>query len=203
MRANIWRTALLHHTLLCCWAASARAARWDYRIHVYTIWWDSFSLWHIFMPLPHLCFCPFQINVTTVREHLPKGDFSIMTEMLKKFLSFMNLTVSMIVKTGLLSFVTLLYCHHGIVTTEGFLVELSSLCLLFEIPHVSVFVFCLFLTRTLLKSFFIFNVTSTEFVYDSVHSQTLWWTKISALSFVFWNCLESCFIEEKPNFSAE
>lgn len=35
-----------------------------------------------------------QINVTTVREHLPKGDFSIMTEMLKKFLSFMNLTVS-------------------------------------------------------------------------------------------------------------
>lgn len=35
-----------------------------------------------------------QINVTCVREHLPKGDFSIMTEMLKKFLSFMNLTVS-------------------------------------------------------------------------------------------------------------
>lgn len=33
--------------------------------------------------------------MTTVREHLPKGDFSIMTEMLKKFLSFMNLTVSM------------------------------------------------------------------------------------------------------------
>ncbi|KAM5140968.1 wings apart-like protein homolog isoform 2-T2 [Mantella aurantiaca] len=32
------------------------------------------------------------INVTTVRSHLPEGDFSIMTEMLKKFLSFMNLT---------------------------------------------------------------------------------------------------------------
>uniref|UniRef100_A0A4W3GWQ0 WAPL cohesin release factor n=1 Tax=Callorhinchus milii TaxID=7868 RepID=A0A4W3GWQ0_CALMI len=32
------------------------------------------------------------LNVTTVREHLPEGDFSIMTEMLKKFLSFMNLT---------------------------------------------------------------------------------------------------------------
>ncbi|XP_038204595.1 wings apart-like protein homolog isoform X3 [Arvicola amphibius] len=32
------------------------------------------------------------INVTTVREYLPDGDFSIMTEMLKKFLSFMNLT---------------------------------------------------------------------------------------------------------------
>ncbi|KAM3912544.1 wings apart-like protein homolog isoform 2-T2 [Leptodactylus fuscus] len=32
------------------------------------------------------------INVTTVRDHLPDGDFSIMTEMLKKFLSFMNLT---------------------------------------------------------------------------------------------------------------
>ncbi|KAG8551872.1 hypothetical protein GDO81_004317 [Engystomops pustulosus] len=32
------------------------------------------------------------INVTTVRSHLPDGDFSIMTEMLKKFLSFMNLT---------------------------------------------------------------------------------------------------------------
>uniref|UniRef100_A0AAY4DN15 Wings apart-like protein homolog n=1 Tax=Denticeps clupeoides TaxID=299321 RepID=A0AAY4DN15_9TELE len=31
-------------------------------------------------------------NVTTVRENLPKGDFSIMTEMLKKFLNFMNLT---------------------------------------------------------------------------------------------------------------
>ncbi|XP_061601283.1 wings apart-like protein homolog [Cololabis saira] len=36
-----------------------------------------------------------QVNVTTVREHLPKGDFSIMTEMLKKFLSFMNLTCAM------------------------------------------------------------------------------------------------------------
>ncbi|KAL0615863.1 Wings apart-like protein-like protein [Plecturocebus cupreus] len=34
------------------------------------------------------------INVTTVREYLPEGDFSIMTEMLKKFLSFMNLTVN-------------------------------------------------------------------------------------------------------------
>nr|XP_020661616.1 wings apart-like protein homolog isoform X2 [Pogona vitticeps] len=32
------------------------------------------------------------INVTTVRTYLPEGDFSIMTEMLKKFLSFMNLT---------------------------------------------------------------------------------------------------------------
>ncbi|XP_063814888.1 wings apart-like protein homolog isoform X2 [Pseudophryne corroboree] len=32
------------------------------------------------------------MNVTTVRSHLPDGDFSIMTEMLKKFLSFMNLT---------------------------------------------------------------------------------------------------------------
>uniref|UniRef100_A0A8C6UEI1 WAPL cohesin release factor b n=1 Tax=Neogobius melanostomus TaxID=47308 RepID=A0A8C6UEI1_9GOBI len=32
------------------------------------------------------------MNVTTVRENLPKGDFSIMTEMLKKFLNFMNLT---------------------------------------------------------------------------------------------------------------
>ncbi|XP_055028423.2 wings apart-like protein homolog isoform X2 [Misgurnus anguillicaudatus] len=33
-------------------------------------------------------------NVKTVRESLPKGDFSIMTEMLKKFLNFMNLTCS-------------------------------------------------------------------------------------------------------------
>uniref|UniRef100_A0A8C9Z0N9 Wings apart-like protein homolog n=1 Tax=Sander lucioperca TaxID=283035 RepID=A0A8C9Z0N9_SANLU len=32
------------------------------------------------------------LNVTTVRDNLPKGDFSIMTEMLKKFLNFMNLT---------------------------------------------------------------------------------------------------------------
>ncbi|KAJ8391785.1 hypothetical protein AAFF_G00085570 [Aldrovandia affinis] len=32
------------------------------------------------------------MNVTTVRENLPEGDFSIMTEMLKKFLNFMNLT---------------------------------------------------------------------------------------------------------------
>ncbi|XP_068114655.1 wings apart-like protein homolog isoform X2 [Hyperolius riggenbachi] len=32
------------------------------------------------------------MNVTSVRSHLPDGDFSIMTEMLKKFLSFMNLT---------------------------------------------------------------------------------------------------------------
>lgn len=38
--------------------------------------------------------CLHQMNVTTVRENLPKGDFSIMTEMLKKFLNFMNLTVS-------------------------------------------------------------------------------------------------------------
>lgn len=42
-----------------------------------------------------------QINVTTVRRHLPKGDFSIMTEMLKKFLNFMNLTVS-VVRAGCL-----------------------------------------------------------------------------------------------------
>lgn len=35
-----------------------------------------------------------QVNVSIVRESLPKGDFSIMTEMLKKFLNFMNLTVS-------------------------------------------------------------------------------------------------------------
>lgn len=49
----------------------------------------------------HADFCPLsdflsrlQLNVTTVRENLPKGDFSIMTEMLKKFLNFMNLTVS-------------------------------------------------------------------------------------------------------------
>uniref|UniRef100_UPI0037E7DF01 wings apart-like protein homolog n=1 Tax=Semicossyphus pulcher TaxID=241346 RepID=UPI0037E7DF01 len=42
------------------------------------------------------CLCQgSQINVTTVRDHLPKGDFSIMTEMLKKFLSFMNLTCAM------------------------------------------------------------------------------------------------------------
>ncbi|XP_067372549.1 wings apart-like protein homolog isoform X2 [Channa argus] len=42
------------------------------------------------------CLCQgSQMNVTTVREHLPKGDFSIMTEMLKKFLSFMNLTCAM------------------------------------------------------------------------------------------------------------
>ncbi|XP_020498712.2 wings apart-like protein homolog [Labrus bergylta] len=42
------------------------------------------------------CLCQgSQVNVTTVRENLPKGDFSIMTEMLKKFLSFMNLTCSM------------------------------------------------------------------------------------------------------------
>ncbi|XP_052001970.1 wings apart-like protein homolog isoform X2 [Xyrauchen texanus] len=34
------------------------------------------------------------MNVKTVRENLPKGDFSIMTEMLKKFLNFMNLTCS-------------------------------------------------------------------------------------------------------------
>ncbi|KAK9959836.1 hypothetical protein ABG768_009937 [Culter alburnus] len=34
------------------------------------------------------------MNVKTVRENLPKGDFSIMTEMLRKFLNFMNLTCS-------------------------------------------------------------------------------------------------------------
>ncbi|XP_054456255.1 LOW QUALITY PROTEIN: wings apart-like protein homolog [Anoplopoma fimbria] len=42
------------------------------------------------------CLCQgSQVNVNTVRENLPKGDFSIMTEMLKKFLSFMNLTCAM------------------------------------------------------------------------------------------------------------
>uniref|UniRef100_A0A8C6T0G7 WAPL cohesin release factor a n=1 Tax=Neogobius melanostomus TaxID=47308 RepID=A0A8C6T0G7_9GOBI len=42
------------------------------------------------------CLCQgSQVNVTTVRENLPKGDFSIMTEMLKKFLNFMNLTCAM------------------------------------------------------------------------------------------------------------
>lgn len=42
------------------------------------------------------CLCQgSQVNVTTVRENLPQGDFSIMTEMLKKFLSFMNLTCEM------------------------------------------------------------------------------------------------------------
>uniref|UniRef100_A0A3B4AH87 WAPL domain-containing protein n=1 Tax=Periophthalmus magnuspinnatus TaxID=409849 RepID=A0A3B4AH87_9GOBI len=42
------------------------------------------------------CLCQgSQVNVTTVRVHLPKGDFSIMTEMLKKFLNFMNLTCAM------------------------------------------------------------------------------------------------------------
>ena len=44
--------------------------------------------------LPH-CVFVHQLNVTTVRDNLPKGDFSIMTEMLKKFLNFMNLTVSL------------------------------------------------------------------------------------------------------------
>ncbi|XP_078284729.1 wings apart-like protein homolog isoform X3 [Rhinoraja longicauda] len=34
------------------------------------------------------------VNVSTVRELLPEGDFSIMTEMLQKFLNFMNLTCS-------------------------------------------------------------------------------------------------------------
>ncbi|XP_035610328.2 wings apart-like protein homolog isoform X5 [Oncorhynchus keta] len=39
------------------------------------------------------CLCQgSQVNVTTVRVNLPMGDFSIMTEMLKKFLNFMNLT---------------------------------------------------------------------------------------------------------------
>ncbi|KAL0964490.1 hypothetical protein UPYG_G00324520 [Umbra pygmaea] len=39
------------------------------------------------------CLCQgSQVNVNTVRQNLPKGDFSIMTEMLKKFLNFMNLT---------------------------------------------------------------------------------------------------------------
>ncbi|KAM6956221.1 wings apart-like protein homolog [Aplochiton taeniatus] len=42
------------------------------------------------------CLCQgSQVNVTTVRERLPNGDFSIMTEMLKKFLNFMNLTCAM------------------------------------------------------------------------------------------------------------
>ena len=47
-----------------------------------------------FLPLTNISLIFPQINVTTVREYLPEGDFSIMTEMLKKFLSFMNLTVS-------------------------------------------------------------------------------------------------------------
>uniref|UniRef100_A0A8C7MXB9 Wings apart-like protein homolog n=1 Tax=Oncorhynchus kisutch TaxID=8019 RepID=A0A8C7MXB9_ONCKI len=39
------------------------------------------------------CLCQgSQVNVINVRGNLPKGDFSIMTEMLKKFLNFMNLT---------------------------------------------------------------------------------------------------------------
>ncbi|XP_061665951.1 wings apart-like protein homolog isoform X2 [Syngnathoides biaculeatus] len=39
------------------------------------------------------CLCQgSNMNVTTVRENLPQGDFSIMTDMLKKFLNFMNLT---------------------------------------------------------------------------------------------------------------
>ncbi|CDQ63331.1 unnamed protein product [Oncorhynchus mykiss] len=39
------------------------------------------------------CLCQgSQVNVIHVRGNLPKGDFSIMTEMLKKFLNFMNLT---------------------------------------------------------------------------------------------------------------
>ncbi|XP_066519768.1 wings apart-like protein homolog isoform X2 [Hoplias malabaricus] len=42
------------------------------------------------------CLCQgSSMNVSTVRENLPKGDFSIMTEMLKKFLNFMNLTCDM------------------------------------------------------------------------------------------------------------
>lgn len=48
---------------------------------------------HVSCPLTSISLLT-QINVTTVREYLPEGDFSIMTEMLKKFLSFMNLTVS-------------------------------------------------------------------------------------------------------------
>ncbi|KAJ8360164.1 hypothetical protein SKAU_G00166890 [Synaphobranchus kaupii] len=39
------------------------------------------------------CLCQgSSMNVTTVRVNLPNGDFSLMTEMLKKFLNFMNLT---------------------------------------------------------------------------------------------------------------
>uniref|UniRef100_A0A674E156 Wings apart-like protein homolog n=1 Tax=Salmo trutta TaxID=8032 RepID=A0A674E156_SALTR len=39
------------------------------------------------------CLCQgSQVNVINVRGNLPEGDFSIMTEMLKKFLNFMNLT---------------------------------------------------------------------------------------------------------------
>ncbi len=105
MQASIWRTVLLPPTPLCCWAASARAARWEYHIHTHThnMIGDYFSSSKGIHAIAHPPFCPSQINVTTVREHLPKGDFSIMTEMLKKFLSFMNLTVSMTVKTDLLS----------------------------------------------------------------------------------------------------
>lgn len=49
-----------------------------------------------------------QVNVVNVRENLPEGDFSIMTEMLKKFLNFMNLTVSgeMSFDNGLASHIT-------------------------------------------------------------------------------------------------
>ncbi|XP_061563637.1 wings apart-like protein homolog [Cololabis saira] len=43
------------------------------------------------------CLCQgSSLNVTTVRENLPKGDFSIMSEMLKKFLNFMNLTCDVV-----------------------------------------------------------------------------------------------------------
>lgn len=69
--------------------------------HIHNVILDYFSYSEIFMSL--LSVSPHQINVTTVRQHLPKGDFSIMTEMLKKFLSFMNLTVSMTVRTDVLS----------------------------------------------------------------------------------------------------
>ncbi|KAJ0066909.1 hypothetical protein NL108_004881, partial [Boleophthalmus pectinirostris] len=53
---------------------------------------DSIVASYTALLLGCLCQGSQQINVTTVREHLPKGDFSIMTEMLKKFLNFMNLT---------------------------------------------------------------------------------------------------------------
>ena len=36
----------------------------------------------------------FQMNVTRVRSFLPDGDFNCMVQMLQKFLSFIELTVS-------------------------------------------------------------------------------------------------------------
>ena len=59
-----------------------------------------------------MSFLSLQLNVTTVRDNLPKGDFSIMTEMLKKFLNFMNLTVSRVceIYREYTSFVCMFFC---------------------------------------------------------------------------------------------